>query len=138
MAMRVATFALSGQMITDALRIQAKTAELQVQESSGVKSETFAGYGADAQHVVNLQVGVTRAQSYIDAATLAGGKVQHRARVAAAERRIVRLQPAMHDALGRRARHRPRSQAPRVTAEDVLSSHPRGVPPLHHTESVPK
>ncbi|KPF96671.1 flagellar biosynthesis protein FlgL [Rhodopseudomonas sp. AAP120] len=76
MTMRVATFALSGKMIADALRIQAKTADLQLQESSGVKSETLAGYGADAQHVVNLQVGLTRAQSYIDAATLAGGKVQ--------------------------------------------------------------
>lgn len=76
MTMRVATFALSGQMISDALRIQAKTADLQLQESSGVKSETLAGYGADAQHVVNLQVGLTRAQSYIDAATLASGKVQ--------------------------------------------------------------
>ncbi|MFC0240436.1 flagellin [Rhodopseudomonas telluris] len=76
MAMRIATFALSGQMISDALRIQAKTADLQLQESAGVKSQTLAGYGADAQHVINLQVGITRAQSYIDAATLAGGKVQ--------------------------------------------------------------
>lgn len=74
--MRVATFAQSGQMIADALRVQSRMAELQILEASGVKSESFAGYGADAQHVVNLQVGVTRAQSYIDAATLAGGKVQ--------------------------------------------------------------
>ena len=32
MTMRVATFAQSGQMIADALRVQAKTADLQMQE----------------------------------------------------------------------------------------------------------
>jgi flagellar hook-associated protein 3 FlgL len=51
-------------------------ADEQTQESSGVKSEYFAGYGSDTQHVVNLQVSVTRAQSYIDAATLADNKTQ--------------------------------------------------------------
>jgi flagellar hook-associated protein 3 FlgL len=76
MIMRVATFALSDQMIAGALRTQAVMANLQVQESSGLKSEDFGGYGSDAQHVINLQVSVTRAQSYIDAATLADSKVQ--------------------------------------------------------------
>jgi flagellar hook-associated protein 3 FlgL len=75
-AMRVATFAQSDKMITDALRLQAVVANKQVQESSGVLSTDFGGYGSDAQHVVNLQVSVTRAQSYIDAATLADSKVQ--------------------------------------------------------------
>lgn len=51
-------------------------ADEQTQESSGVKSDYFAGYGSDTQHVVNLQVSVTRAQSYIDAATLADNKTQ--------------------------------------------------------------
>jgi len=63
-------------MVAGALRTQATMANLQVQESSGLKSETFAGYGSDTQHVVNLQVSVTRAQSHIDAATLADSKVQ--------------------------------------------------------------
>jgi len=76
MVMRVATFALSEQMVAGALRTQATMANLQVQESSGLKSETFAGYGSDTQHVVNLQVSVARAQSHIDAATLADSKVQ--------------------------------------------------------------
>jgi flagellar hook-associated protein 3 FlgL len=75
-AMRVATFAQSSMMISDALRVQAVMAEKQVQESSGVISSDLGGYGSDAQHVVNLQVSVTRAQSYIDAATLADSKVQ--------------------------------------------------------------
>ena len=76
MVMRVATFALSDQMIAAAMRTEAAMADEQTQESSGVKSEYFAGYGSDTQHVVNLQVSVTRAQSYIDAATLADNKTQ--------------------------------------------------------------
>ncbi|BAL74737.1 flagellin [Bradyrhizobium cosmicum] len=75
-AMRVATFAQSNKMIADALRVQSVMAEKQTQESSGLISTDYGGYGSDAQHVVNLQVSVTRAQSYIDAATLADSKVQ--------------------------------------------------------------
>jgi len=76
MVMRVATFAQSDQMITSALRVQAIMANEQVQEASGLKSEDFGGYGSDAGRVVNLQVSVTRAQTYVDAATLADSKVQ--------------------------------------------------------------
>jgi len=76
MEMRVATFALSDQMITAALRTQSIMANEQIQESSGVTSEDFAGYGASTQSVLNLQVSVTRAQTYIDAATQADNKVQ--------------------------------------------------------------
>jgi len=76
MVMRIATFALSDQMVAGALRTQATMANLQVQESSGLKSETLGGYGPDARHIINLQVSVTRAQSYVDAATLADSKVQ--------------------------------------------------------------
>jgi len=75
-AMRVATFAQSNRMIADAMRVESVMANKQIQESSGVVSTDFGGYGSDAQHVVNLQVSVTRAQSYIDAATLADSKVQ--------------------------------------------------------------
>lgn len=75
-AMRVATFAQSNKMIADAMRVETVMANKQIQESSGVLSTDFGGYGADAQHVVNLQVSVTRAQSYIDAATLGDSKVQ--------------------------------------------------------------
>jgi flagellar hook-associated protein 3 FlgL len=76
MVMRIATFALSDQMVAGALRTQATMANLQVQEASGLKSETLGGYGSDARHIINLQVSVTRAQSYVDAATLADSKVQ--------------------------------------------------------------
>jgi len=76
MTMRIATFSNADQMIAGALRTQATMANLQTQEASGLKSEYLAGFGADTQHVVNLQVSVTRAQSYIDAATLADSKTQ--------------------------------------------------------------
>lgn len=76
MAMRVATFAQTNSMIADALRIQSVMANEQIQESSGQISSDFGGYGSIAQHVVNLQVSVTRAQSYIDAATMADSRVQ--------------------------------------------------------------
>jgi flagellar hook-associated protein 3 FlgL len=76
MAMRVATFAQTSSLIADALRIQSVMANEQIQESSGQISSDFGGYGSTAQHVVNLQVSVTRAQSYVDAATLADSRVQ--------------------------------------------------------------
>ncbi|MGY3488797.1 flagellar hook-associated protein 3 FlgL [Bradyrhizobium sp. USDA 4011] len=76
MMMRVATFAQSEQMISSALRVQSAMANEQVQESSGLQSEDFGGYGSGAGRVINLQVSVTRAQSYIDASNLADNKVQ--------------------------------------------------------------
>ena len=76
MEMRVATFALTDQMIAAALRTQSIMANEQIEESSGVTSEDIAGYGSDTQSVINLQVSVTRAQTYIDAATQADSKVE--------------------------------------------------------------
>lgn len=76
MSMRVATFSVTDQMVAGALRTEATMANMQIQQASGLKSGYLAGYGADTQHIVNLQVSVTRAQSYIDAATLADSKVQ--------------------------------------------------------------
>jgi flagellar hook-associated protein 3 FlgL len=74
--MRVATFAVTDQMVAGALRTEATMANMQVQEASGLKSTYLADYGADTQHVINLQVSVTRAQSYVDAATLADSKTE--------------------------------------------------------------
>jgi flagellar hook-associated protein 3 FlgL len=76
MSMRVATFAVTDQMVAGALRTEATMANMQVQEASGLKSTYLADYGADTQHVINLQVSVTRAQSYVDAATLADSKTE--------------------------------------------------------------
>lgn len=76
MQMRVATFAINDQMIASALRTQSTMANQQIQEASGLVSSDFGGLGSSAQQVLNLQVSVTRAQSYIDAATLTNSKVQ--------------------------------------------------------------
>jgi flagellar hook-associated protein 3 FlgL len=76
MAMRVATFAISEQMIAAALRTQSTMANQQIQEASGVVSSDFAGYGSSTQQILNLQVSVTRSKSYIDAATQADSKIQ--------------------------------------------------------------
>jgi flagellar hook-associated protein 3 FlgL len=76
MITRVATFPMSDQMIAGALRTEATMASLNIQQASGVQSQLLAGYGANTQHVINLEVSATRAQSYIDAANLADGKIQ--------------------------------------------------------------
>jgi flagellar hook-associated protein 3 FlgL len=76
MAMRVATFAISEQMIAAALRTQSTMANQQIQEASGVVSSDFAGYGSSTQQILNLQVSVTRSKSYTDAATQADSKIQ--------------------------------------------------------------
>ncbi len=76
MAMRVATFAVSDQMIAAALRTQATMANQQIQQASGQISQDFGGLGSSSERVINLQVSVTRSQSYVDAASLADSKVQ--------------------------------------------------------------
>lgn len=74
--MRVATFALSDQMIAAALRSQSAMANDQLQEAAGVVSPDYGGLGQTSRQVVNLQVSVSRSQSYIDAATDTDNKVQ--------------------------------------------------------------
>ncbi len=76
MEMRVATFAVSEQMINAALRTQSTMTNQQIQEASGVVSTDFGGLGSTTQQVLNLQVSVTRSQSYIDAATQTDSKIQ--------------------------------------------------------------
>lgn len=76
MEIRVSTFGISEQMIASALRTQSTMANQQIQEASGYISSDFGGLGATSQQVLNLQVSVTRSQSYVDAATQTNSKVQ--------------------------------------------------------------
>lgn len=76
MISRVATFAMNDQMIDAALRAQSTMANEQLQEASGQISPGFGGLGSTSQQVIDLQVSVTRSQSYIDAATATDSKVQ--------------------------------------------------------------
>jgi flagellar hook-associated protein 3 FlgL len=76
MISRVATFANNDQMINAALRTQSTMANQQLQEASGQVSPDFGGLGSTSQQVIDLQISVTRSQSYIDAATGTDSKVQ--------------------------------------------------------------
>lgn len=76
MLSRVATFARNDTMLSNALKTQARLAELNTQEASGLVSSDYGGLGSSAKRVVDLQVSVTRAQSYIDTATVAKGRVE--------------------------------------------------------------
>jgi len=76
MITRVATFAASNQMIEAALQTQSTMTNQQLQEASGIVSSDYGGLGQTAGQVVNLQISVTRSQSYIDAATAADNKIQ--------------------------------------------------------------
>jgi flagellar hook-associated protein 3 FlgL len=76
MIARVASFSISEQMIDAALRTQSTMANEQLQEASGVVSSDYGGLGETSQQVIDLQVSVTRSQSYIDAAGSADSKVQ--------------------------------------------------------------
>jgi flagellar hook-associated protein 3 FlgL len=76
MMMRVATFALSNQMVDSALRTQSVMANEQLEEDSGITSQDYGGFGETSKQVINLQVSVTRSQSYVDTANAADSKVQ--------------------------------------------------------------
>jgi len=76
MISRVSTFAMSEQMINSAMRAQSTMANEQLQEASGQVSADYGGLGSTSQQVINLQVSVSRSQSYVDASTSANSKVQ--------------------------------------------------------------
>lgn len=73
---RVATFAHSSKLLSLAMQTQSRLAEKQVQEASGLISSTYGGLGADAGSVVNLEVSLTRAQSYLSSAQTALSRVE--------------------------------------------------------------
>lgn len=74
MAMRVATFALNDQMLSAALRTQAKVASQQIQEATGLVSTDYGGLGTKSKQLLDLQVSVARSEAYSDAATSAEGR----------------------------------------------------------------
>jgi flagellar hook-associated protein 3 FlgL len=76
MISRVATFSITEQMIDAAMRTQSTMATAQIQEASGDISSDYGGLGATSQQVIDLQISVSRSQSYIDAANSADNKVQ--------------------------------------------------------------
>lgn len=73
---RVATFAHSGKLLSLAMETQARLADKQVQEASGLVSSTYAGLETEGEIVVNLEVSLTRAQSYLSSAETALNRVE--------------------------------------------------------------
>ena len=76
MSMRVATFATNRQMLSASLQTQARMANMQLQEASGLNSTDYGGLGADARTLVNLEVSAQRAARYEAAATAATGQAE--------------------------------------------------------------
>ena len=76
MVSRVATFSRNEQMLAATLRTQARLAELQMQEATGLVATDYGGLGAGAKRTVDLQVSVARAESYVDTTNLAKGRVE--------------------------------------------------------------
>jgi flagellar hook-associated protein 3 FlgL len=68
---RVATFASIDTMVDSTMRAEATMATEESQESSGLVSTDYGGYGAGAGQIINLQVSVSQATAFADAATAA-------------------------------------------------------------------
>lgn len=85
MISRVATFAHAQSLVASGMKLQAKYADLQAQEASGVKSETLGGLGGDAAQVLRLgarqkalaadTAAATSAQAYVQAGYSAVGDI---------------------------------------------------------------
>lgn len=76
MSMRVATFAMNRQMLAASLTTQAKMANMQLQEASGLVSTDYGGLGQNARKLVNLEVAAERSSRYEAAATEASGRIE--------------------------------------------------------------
>ncbi len=74
--MRVATFATNSRALAAALNTQTRMAEIQLQQASGSVSTDYAGLGASARQVLDLEASEKRAAAYADAATEAAGRVE--------------------------------------------------------------
>jgi len=76
MAMRVATFANNDRMLSSAMRTQARMADLQLQQASGLKSTDYGGLGASSRKLVSLEVSLQQSQAYASAASEAAARVE--------------------------------------------------------------
>ncbi|MBN9672038.1 flagellin [Roseibium aggregatum] len=76
MVMRVATFSQSSTILQNALRTEAKLAQNQEQQSSGVLSSDYAGLGNDAATLVDLEVSLARSEAAVSVAEDALARVE--------------------------------------------------------------
>lgn len=72
---RVATFAMNRQMLGATMQTQARMANMQLQEASGLVSTDYGGLGSDARKLIDLEVTATRSARYEAAAKSASSDV---------------------------------------------------------------
>jgi flagellar hook-associated protein 3 FlgL len=76
MLSRIGTFSSASALLTASLKVQAKMADQQAQEASGLKSTTFSGVSQDAGKLLDLSGQSARLSADSAAATAAGSVVQ--------------------------------------------------------------
>jgi len=69
MMLRVATFATNERMLGASMKTQAKMAEMQLQQASGLVSTDYSGISASARTLINLEVSMQRAKTFESSAT---------------------------------------------------------------------
>lgn len=74
MTSRVSTFGINQQMLAAALKTQARMADMQLQEASGLVSTDYGGLGTDARQLVSLDIEKARADRYQAAADTASAR----------------------------------------------------------------
>ncbi len=76
MSMRVATFAASSQMLDAAMRVQARMAEMNLQQASGVKSTDYGGLGRDSKTLIKLETLMSRSKAYSTSIKEASNRIE--------------------------------------------------------------
>ena len=76
MMLRVATFAMNDRMLTASMKTQAKMAEMQLQQASGLVSTDYSGISQTARTLINLEVSMQRAQTFENSAKEANYRVE--------------------------------------------------------------
>lgn len=76
MVMRVATFSMNERMLSASLRTQAKMAEMQMQQASGLVSTDYRGISDSARSLINLEISHQRSKTYYNSADEANNRVE--------------------------------------------------------------
>lgn len=76
MAMRVATFSGTSDLVQAAMRVQAEQADATLQQASGKVATDYGGYGAGAGRIIALETYIDRTTIYEKAATAARSQVE--------------------------------------------------------------
>jgi len=75
MALRVATASMNDRMLKASMNTQARMMEMQLQQATGEKSGNYAGLGGTARTVIDMEVSMTRTETYRLAGETALGRV---------------------------------------------------------------